>query len=265
MASRNGHHFAPRALALAISLSLLPLMAAAKPLQLCHDAAVDPKYEQSVTVGAYSVTGLHNVMTLRILTKLGIDVQLQSMPWLRCLHAVTKGDVDGAIGVGWNAERSHSMHFPLQPNGEPDPALALFSVNYFVYSHAEGELQWDGQKFEQVKFGIAAPKGFIVAQMLQQLGVYNPLEAEIDAAIMLTVNRRIDGFVQSRTVAEGQLAQSKDAKLIKRLEPVFFRQPLYLVFSKQAMQRNPAQLNQIWQTIPQFRPTPTVPAAEATQ
>lgn len=242
--------------AAALALLLLPLAAAAKPLQLCHDAAVDPKYESSVTVGNYAVTGLHNVMTLKILIKLGIDVQLHSMPWVRCLHAVTKGDVDGAIGVGWTAERALSMQFPLQSNGEPDPAFALFSVNYFVYSHAQGDLQWDGQKFHQVKFGIAAPKGFIVAQMLQQLGVYNPLEAEIDAAIMLTVNRRIDGFVQSRTVAEGQIAQSKDAKLIKRLEPVFFRQQLYLVFSKQAMQRDPTQLKQIWQTIPEFRPVP---------
>lgn len=262
MASRIGHHFTPRAMALSL-LSLLPLVATAKPLKLCHDAAVDPKYEQSVTIGAYTVTGLHNVMTLKILTKLGIEFQLHSMPWLRCLHAVTKGDVDGAIGVGWNAERSHSMHFPLQLNGEPDPAQALFSVNYFVYSHTDGELQWDGQKFHQVKFGIAAPKGFIVAQMLQQLGVYNPLEAEINAAIMLTVNRRIDGFVQSRTVAEGQIAQSKDAKLIKRLEPVFFRQPLYLVFSKQAMQQNPVPLTHIWQTIPEFRPEP--PGSQKTQ
>ncbi|RVU35388.1 hypothetical protein EOE67_14530 [Rheinheimera riviphila] len=251
MASSDCYQLKPWAAAL---LLLLPLAAAAKPLQLCHDATVDPKYQQSVTIGAYTVTGLHNVMALKILTKLGIAVQLHNMPWVRCLHAVSKGDVDGAIGVGWNAERSHNMHFPLQVNGEPDPALALFSVNYFVYSHAEGDLQWDGQQFRQVKFGIAAPKGFIVAQMLQQMGVFNPLEAEIDAAIMLTINRRIDGFVQARMVAEGQIAQSKDAKLIKRLEPVFFRQPLYLVFSKQAMQRDPAQLTQIWQTIPEFRP-----------
>lgn len=237
----------------------LPLTAVAQPLQLCHDAAVDPKYEVSVTVGANTVTGLHTVMTLQILTKLGIDVQLQKMPWVRCINAVSKGDVDGAIGVGWTAERAHSMHFPDQPNGEADPARALFSVNYFVYSHAEGDLQWDGQKFYQLKFGIAAPKGFVVAQMLQQLGVYNPLQADIDAAIMLTANKRIDGFVQSETVAEGQLALSKDAKLIKRLEPVFFSQPLYLVFSKKAMQRRPAQLKQIWQTIPEFRPVPTIP------
>lgn len=257
------HHYSRMKLWAAALVLWLPLTAVAKPLQLCHDAAVDPKYEASVTVGAYTVTGLHNVMTLKILTKLGIEVELQSMPWVRCLHAVSKGDVDGAIGVGWTAERARSMHFPLQANGEPDPALALFSVHYFVYSHAQGDLQWDGAQFHQVKFGVAAPKGFIVAQMLQQLGVYNPLEAEIDAAIMLTANRRIDGFVQSRAVAEGQLATSKDARLIKRLEPAFFRQPLYLVFSKQAMQRDPALLIKIWQTIPQFRPVPEASAHQA--
>ena len=241
------------------ALLLLSSAVTAQPLRLCHDSAVNPKYEQSVTIGDNTVTGLHTVLTLHVLTKLGISFQLQSMPWIRCLHAVVKGDVDGAIGVGWTAERSQEMHFPLLPNGEPDPALALFFVNYFVYSHAQGNLQWDGQKFHQVKFGIAAPKGFVVAQMLQQLGVFNPLQVEIDAAIKLTVNQRIDGFVQSRTVAEGQLAQSKDAKLIKRLEPVFFRQPLYLTFSKQAMQRDPTLLTTIWQTIPEVRTTATAP------
>lgn len=248
---------------LALLLMLvLPMTAAAQPLQLCHDAAVDPRYEDTVTVGEYRVTGLHNVMTLKIMIKLGIQFQLQSMPWVRCLHAVSKGDADGAIGVGWTAERAGSMHFPRKANGDPNPALALFSVNYYVYSHVQGDLQWDGQKFNQIKFGLAAPKGFVVAQMLQQAGVYNPLEADIDAAIMLTVNRRIDGFVQAGAVAQGQLAKSKDAALIKRLEPAFFSQPLYLVFSQRAMQRDPALLLRIWQTIPEFKPAP--PASDAT-
>jgi len=247
-----------------LALLFLSFTATAQPLQLCHDAAVDPKYEPSVTIGAYNVTGLHNVVTLQVLTRLGIEFQLHSMPWVRCLHAVTKGDVDGAIGVGWSSERATSMHFPQQPNGEPDPARALFSVNYYVYSLKQGNLQWDGQRFRQVKFGIAAPKGFIVSQQLQQLGVYNPIDAEIDAAIMLTVNRRLDGFVQSRTVAEGQLAVSKDASLIQRLEPVFFRQHLYLTFSHQAMQRNPEQLRQIWQHLQTTRSQiPAAPTPES--
>lgn len=247
-------------------LLFLPWAISADPLHLCHDAAVDPKYEPSVTIGKYRVTGLHNVMTLQALTGLKIDFQLHSMPWFRCLHAVSKGAMDGAIGVGWTKERAATMHFPLRADGQPDPAQALFAVNYSVYRLKTGQLLWDGQQFKQVKYGLAAPKGFVVAEMLQQLGVLNPIDADMTEAIKLTLNRRLDGFVQSQLVAQGQLTANNADTLIEQLEPVFFRQPLYLTFSRQAMNRNPEQLSQIWQSLvtiePQLPLAPALPGAE---
>lgn len=259
----RSHYLQPGWLPVWIMLLCMAMSVSAQPLQLCHDAAVDPNYEPTVTVGAHTVTGIHNVMTVKTLTQLGIAFQLHSMPWLRCLNAVNRGDIDGAIGVGWTEKRARTMHFPMLANGDPDPAQALFSVDYFVYTLKHGDLQWDGQRFSQIRFGIAAPRGFVVAKILDKMGVYNPIDAEIDAAIMLTVNRRIDGFVQSRVVAEGQLAQSKDAALIQQLTPVFFSQPLYLAFSQLAMQRNPEQLRRIWQTFQAVQPQiPGAPVPE---
>jgi polar amino acid transport system substrate-binding protein len=221
----------------------------AQQLQLCHDAALDLKAEPTALVGDRQVTGTHNIITATALDMLGIEFQLISLPWIRCLHAVSTGAIDGAIGVGWTQQRSTSMMFPQLPNGDPDPSRAMFVVDYYVYTLKQNGLSWDGENFSGVRFGIAAPKGFIAASMLKEMGVHTPIEAEANAVIKLTVNRRIDGYVQSRVVAQQQLANSDAASLIQELLPVFFHQPLYLVFSQQAMQRNQQQLQHIWYTL----------------
>jgi polar amino acid transport system substrate-binding protein len=227
----------------------------AQQLQLCHDAALDLKAEPTAKVGERQVTGTHNIITATALDKLGIDFQLVSLPWVRCLHAVSTGSLDGAIGVGWTPERSAAMVFPQLPNGGPDPSLAMFVVDYYVYTLKQSSLSWDGENFSGVRFGIAAPKGFIAASMLKEMGVHTPIEAEANTVIKLTVNRRIDGYVQSRVVAQQQLANSDAASLFQELHPVFFHQPLYLVFSQQAMQRDPQQLLHIWQSLPEVKAT----------
>lgn len=98
-----------------------------------------------------------------------------------------------------------------------------------------------------------ASKGFIVAQMLQQLGAYRRIDADIDNALQLTLNHRLDGYVHTETVADAQIAQHPQGQLIKKHQPVFFSQPLYLVFSQQAMRRQGALLQQIWQQLPVSR------------
>ena len=234
----------------------------AQPLQLCHDAAINPQFQPSIKVADKAVTGVHNVIAVATLKRLQQPFELHALPWFRCMNAVSKGEMDGAIGVGWTEQRAATMHFPQQADGKPDSTAALFLVDYYVYTHKDSKLDWNGQSFENVRYGIAAPQGFVVETMLAQLKVHRPIEVDFTQAMALTVNGRIDGYVQSELVAAQQLAKSKNAAQIQQLQPVFFRQPLYLVFSHRAMQRSPEQLRRIWQSLPAMQSK--VSAASAT-
>ncbi len=226
---------------------------AATELRLCYEAASQSPNLPLYQVGALQVAGLHAALTVAALQQQQVQFQLQRMPWLRCLKAVSTGQLDAAIGVGWTAERATQVQFPLDAKGQPDEQKALFTLNYHIYTRIDSPLSWDGQQLQQLRYGIAAPKGFITADKLAALGALAQTDAEIDAGLLLTLQQRIDGFVLAEGTMDPQLQQHKQRHLIKKLQPPFFRQSLYLVFSQRSYDQHSALIQQLWQQLPQLK------------
>lgn len=226
---------------------------AATELRLCYEAASQSPNLPLYQVGALQVAGLHASLTVAALQQQQVQFQLQRMPWLRCLKAVSTGQLDGAIGVGWTAERATQLQFPLDAKGQPDAQKALFTLNYHIYTKIDSPLSWDGQQLQQLRYGIAAPKGFITADKLAALGALAQTDAEIDAGLLLTLQQRIDGFVLAEGTMDPQLQQHKQRHLIKKLQPPFFRQSLYLVFSQRSYDQHSVLIQQLWQQLPQLK------------
>lgn len=232
-------------------LSSTPL--AATELKLCYEAASQSPNLPLYQVGTVQVAGLHAALTVAALQQQQVQYQLQRMPWLRCLKAVSAGQLDAAIGVGWTAERAAQVQFPLDTKGQPDEQKALLTLNYHIYTKVDSPLRWDGQQLQQLRYGIAAPKGFITANKLAALGALAQTDAEIDAGLLLTLQQRIDGFVLAEGTMDPQLQQHKQRHLIKKLQPAFFRQSLYLVFSQRSYDQHSALIQQLWQQLPQLK------------
>lgn len=233
-------------------------------LSLCYEDVAQAPGVPGLNVGGTEVYGHHAAIVVAAFQAENQQFKLQRLPWTRCLAKVAKGEIDAAIGVGWTEERGKSMAFPFAGPNQPDERYAILSLSYFVYTHVDSSLQWDGKNFSQVQFGISAPKGFVAEQKLAELGVLANTESDMGSALRLTLSRRIDGYVLVSAQAEQQLKDSGSANKIKQLQPEFLRQPLFLAFSHQASRSNTAQMKAIWQRIPKIRagsgtvPDPTI-------
>ncbi|GAB2916670.1 hypothetical protein GCM10027181_14570 [Rheinheimera gaetbuli] len=62
------------------------------------------------------------------------------------------------------------------------------------------------------------------------MNAHKTLDSGIQASLSLLNNNRIDGIVMVDRVAEQQIAGLKQANIAK-LEPAFYRQPIYMVLS----------------------------------
>lgn len=236
----------------ALLLFLSPALYA-NPLQICYE---DKEHSPALTknsVNGIATYGIHSQLAAKAFSLAQVEVVLFRLPWKRCLHETSIGKMDAAIGVGWTFERQQQLVFPLNKQQKPDERLCLLQVDYHLYTHQQSELSWDGEKLHQLKFGLSAPQGFVVEQKLQQLKALSTLPSDIHSVLEMVLNQRLDGYVLADFVADAQLKQHPKGKLIKKLQPPFYQQPLFLAFSPKLAQNQPQLVQSVWQQIPRAR------------
>ena len=237
-----------RKYALLTLLLLCQHVFAHSPLLLCYELQEKSTVETSLGVGLEQIFEFQAKIVADALQSLAVPYQLQRLPWRRCLAAVSRGELDGVIGVGWTAERDLAYYFPRSELGL-DPSKQLLHLNYSIYTRSDSVLRWDGQQLTGVEHGLAAPKGYVAELRLQQLGVLRELDAALESGIDLVLKHRLDGYVLPDEVAVTQLKGHPEADKIRKLEPRFMAQPLFLAFSRQSSKLNDERRAQLWQQI----------------
>lgn len=238
---------------LAVLILLFSTALAANPLKICYEDNEHSPALSKESVDGNITYGLHSQLAARAFSLAQVEIALIRLPWKRCLHETSTGQMDAAIGVGWTFGRQQQLAFPLDKQHKPDANFCLLQVNYHLYTHQQSELRWDGEKLHQLKFGVSAPKGFVVEQKLQQLNALSTLPSDVNSGLELVLKQRLDGYVLAEFVAEAQLQQHPERQQIKKLQPPFYQQPLFLVFSPTLAKQQPQLVQKVWQQIPQAR------------
>ena len=238
---------------LAAILLLISSAIDAKPLQVCYEDNEHSPALPKHSVEGIATYGIHSQLATKAFLLAQVEVELSRLPWKRCLHDTSLGKMDAAIGVGWTLERQQQLAFPLDKHQEPDARFSLLQVDYHLYTHQQSELSWDGKNLHQLKFGLSAPQGFVVEQKLRQLKALSTLPSDIHSVLEMVLNHRLDGYVLADFVAQAQLQHHPQAHLIKKLQPPFYQQQLFLVFSPQLAKTQPQLLQRVWQQIPAAR------------
>lgn len=224
------------------------------PLQLCYESFDEAPNLPQLQIGNERIIGFHAAVVAHALQQQQLPYQLHRLPWRRCLAEANKGQMDAAIGVGWTAERAEHFYFPLQQQ-LLDTEKRLTFVNYYIYALADSALHWDGEYITGVHYGLAAPKGYVAESKLKQLGVLQTIDSAIGSGLALVLNNRLDGYVLPASVAETQLAAHPEAHKIRKVEPVFLRQDLFLAISKRSAKLDEKSREQLWQQIAVSRVT----------
>lgn len=225
---------------------------AVQPLKICYESPGDTSTLLSYRIGYEEVFGIHAAVVVDALQALQQPYTLYQLPWRRCIAATIKGEMDAIIGIGWTPERSEQLYFPYHYN-TPDENKRITSLNYYVYSSITSKLSWDGQMFQHVQHGVATPNGYVTESMLVTLGVLHALDSTIGSGLELVINNRLDGYVLAKDIAELQLKQHPAANQIRRLEPKFFAQPIYMAFSQLSHHLSEEHRLAIWSQLEHSR------------
>ncbi|UTH76125.1 ABC transporter substrate-binding protein [Chromobacterium sp. IIBBL 290-4] len=234
-------------------------LASAQPivLRVCHEDA--PSYPWLLENGR----GLSQIMLTMVADKLGIAIQNEAMPWVRCMLEVKSGRMDGLYKISFSPERQELGVFPMK-NGQPDAALRMLTDSYSLYRLKDSALAWDGHRIEGAGKGIAAQAGFSIVNRLQQMGL--PVDSSSrNAAVILhkVLLGRVSGAaLQSREADDAIAAEPALQGKLDKLEPPLATKPYYLIFSHAFYQRQPDRAHQVWDAIAAVRASPAYLAAK---
>jgi polar amino acid transport system substrate-binding protein len=241
-------------------LCALPWLAAAvannagsplTPLHFCYeDKSLPPYYLGNDAM----IPASHPGASIEHLRRLSaaipeLQLQLQRLPWKRCLAALAAGQVDAVI-ASFQPERLALGQYPMQ--GQlPDPERGFGAHQTCLVSRQDARWHWDGLRFDGVdELIVARPLGYapLKSPSQQKMTMHYTLSTTMDLALL--AKGRVHAITTLCRIAGQPLASAAiTAKGLKVLQPPLYSNTGYLVFSKQFYQREPQLAAALWQQL----------------
>ena len=156
-------------LLLALLLPLLPACALAEHprLRICYESDDAMPFW---TDAQQAKPGLLVELIQAAAQQADLRLEFQRQPWKRCVMQLQSGQSDGIFAAIWQADRDVWGQFPgRDPERQEavDRDYRLWQVDYPIIISTDSLLQWNGQQFKGLQYGLSAPLGYIASQRLQ--------------------------------------------------------------------------------------------------
>lgn len=242
-----------RLLAAALFLCLGTAGAVAETLRVAYeDRELPPYYLGNGAEVDAQRPGLSVELVRMAATDLGLDLRITRMPWLRCLAALERGEIDAIFNASFKEDRMANGVYPML-RGHPDPSRRIAAVTYVLYRKAGGAVAWDGRSLAHLSTlggPIGTPAGYSIADDLEKAGV--PVQEAPDT----TANfRKLDA---GRITAVATLDVIGDALLpsfpgLEKVEPPLVTKDYFVMLSHQFVTAHPVMADRLWQRIATLR------------
>lgn len=242
-----------------LSIGLLPALAMAEErtrLRLCIEDGGLPPYTSPPSHAQPGQPGLVIELVEQAARQIGVQVDLHQKPWKRCVRELGQGASDGIVMAIWQADRDAWGRYPgrdVEADTAVDPERRLWRVTYPILVRAGSALQWDGQRFSGVVYGVGAPLGYVASQRLQELGVLAGGSLAPAKAVRLVAMGRLDGYVLEREIAQQMLERQQLQGQLAPLPVPLLETDWYLPLSHQFYAANPALAERFWQALGEQR------------
>ncbi|WP_338845503.1 transporter substrate-binding domain-containing protein [Massilia sp. W12] len=180
----------------------------------------------------------------------GLKVQLQRMPWKRCLSSLQSGESD-AVVASFNKERRSLGHYPMKGEA-PDPALRIDTKAYFLYSHVKSKISWNGRQFSGVNGAIGAPLGYSIVEDLKNQGLAVEESKSAQQLLEKLSLQRVAAVALLERVGDALLQDGAYPHILKHPAPLAGKD-YYVLLSQTFVSKYPAMARQIWQAVAQLR------------
>ena len=101
--------------------------------------------------------------------RLELDLDVQSMPWKRCLAQVEVNALDGVFAVSYQSERENLGVYP--GGGAADVSKRLHSDSYMLIRKKGSAVRWDGRAFSSLNGVIGCQLGYSICKHLRKPNV----------------------------------------------------------------------------------------------
>jgi polar amino acid transport system substrate-binding protein len=193
-------------------------------------------------------------------------IELQPLPWMRCLILASRGDVDAILGASFTPERAIDLVYPRDAQGQPDDARRLFSQGYRLLRRRGDAVDTDGVRFPGLNGPIGVERGHSSAAFARAGGARTD-DNHPDVLAMLAKLR--GGRLGAVLVADPQYASLRQQRgALDGLEAVptgLQQRGYFLVFSWNFARREPVLIEQLWNEAVRQRDTPDILRATTLQ
>ncbi|MBC3933831.1 hypothetical protein H8K47_00530 [Undibacterium sp. CY7W] len=223
---------------------------AAEPLRLsfCYDSAVTQLWL------THNGRGVLNRFLGIAQEKLNLRIQLDPLPWKRCLRDVSMGLRAGAVDGSYSEERAVYAYYPGTPQGKLDVNRRLRYGTYALYRVRGTDVDWDGKQFSNLNGPVVAQLGYSVIRDLSNLGVATD---ETPGTVDVVMRKLLAGRAQVAAVfsEEGDrlLKGPPYAGKIERMPIPLIEKPYFLLVNKAVYHTHPERIEQLWTTLAQLR------------
>ena len=236
-----------------IVLLLVSLAPGLKAMTVCYENERYWPYISSADTETSELPGLLVELVVVTAERLKIDLELQRMRWKRCLENLEQGLIDAAFAMIWTKERDSRYAFPKTEDGVIDHSRALWQGDYSVFVYKDSQLNWNGQTFSGVKYGLSAPPGYVAYRKLEQLGVLYQSELRPQNGLKMVSMGRLDGYVIERLIGNWMIREQGLENVNERFEQSFMHDYWFIPFSLEFRQNFPGFDQLFWDELATVR------------
>lgn len=240
---------------LALLLILTPLAAQAERplLRICYEADDALPFW---TDAEQANPGLLIELIRSTAKQLDLRLEFQRQPWKRCVMQLQSGQTDGLFAAIWQADRDAWGQFPGRDSKHDqsvDRNYRLWQADYPIITRTNSPLQWDGQQFSGLQYGLSAPLGYIANQRLQELGALTKASLSPDNALKLVALGRLDGYAIERQIGNTHIRKLGLQSELTMLPIPLLQADWYLPLSHQFTRQHPQLAQHFWQALREQR------------
>jgi len=180
----------------------------------------------------------------------GVKLEIQPLPWKRCLEEAKAGTIDGVIKISFAADRTDFLAYPMAAD-KPDASKRLLSDSYSLYRmKGSNAATWDG-KVLKAEGSVGAQSGFSIVKTLTGLGAkVDDAVRSADTNLLKLANGRLAAVALQ--TEEGDISIATNPELsgkVEKVSPVLVEKPYFVTFSKPFYAREAATAKKIWDAI----------------
>lgn len=182
----------------------------------------------------------------RATTAAGLTLELQRMPWLRCLQQLEDNSVD-ALVAAYDENRAHYTRYPTLPDGTADPSRAINQLGLCLAYRFDNSLE---EKISsQSVITVSRPLGYRPIPFPANTALVPAHSPE--QALELVVSGRVDA---TTVLCQLNGINAKEQHInripVLLLYPPLYQSDGYLMLSQGFYQQYPQHAERLWQALP---------------